>query len=268
MKEIKFNLKLILLRKEFYIFILFLLGLIFFNILFSFKEASRRSLYAETISSPENLTLFGGTGFWILPVFIIGVPIFGSLAFCDLDFIEKRRKIDYNLSFRINRNKNRIMRMILIFLISFILIFFSLMLDYFCLKIILGNSLRNTFFISDMPAFLYTTSSQAFGNLIYSNTSLYVLFLNLYPSLILALVITLCYAVSFYINKKMVIYFIGPILLIISDFIGSNMNIKALAILENLQYNSFNNFNSFLQIIFLFGVSILLIMNKREKDIC
>lgn len=268
MREIKFNLKLILLRKEFYIFILFLLILVFLNTLFSFREASRVSVYVETIASPENLTLFGGSGFWILPVFLLGVPIFGSIAFCDFDFIEKRGRIDYNLYFRIDKNKNKFVRTFLIFFISFLLIFITLMLDYFLLKIIFGSSLRNTFFYSDSPAFLYDANAQYFGNIIYRNSFLYIILLNLYPSLILSFVITLCYSISFYINKKMIIYFIGPIFLIMTDFIGSNMNIEFLAILENLQYNNFNICNSCFQILLSLILTIFLIVFKKERDIC
>ena len=113
MKELKYNIKYLLKKKELYFMIIFLLLVVIANVvLVSAETLSRIDDYKETIETAEYLQIFSNFSSWLLcPICILCIPIISSLVFCDISWLEKKGKIDYLLCNRLNYKKNIMIRL-------------------------------------------------------------------------------------------------------------------------------------------------------------
>ena len=271
MKELKYNIKYLLKKKELYFMIIFLLLVVIANVvLVSAETLSRIDDYKETIETAEYLQIFSNFSSWLLcPICILCITIIISLVFCDISWLEKKGKIDYLLCNRLNYKKNIMIRFLLSIFGTFLLVFLALILDYLCLVYLFGSGTKVDY--SGGTAFNIYTSVKFLKELFYSNPFLHSVICNLHIALIFGLVTGLSYSLSFYFKQKVLIYFISPVFFLIMEVIFSSFSsIRNLSILNQLQLIVGPLYNAFILYGSLFIASIILVLfyiNKKDVSL-
>lgn len=273
MKELKFNMNYFFKKKELYFMIIFLLLVVIMNIIFVTKEnTSRIDDFKETIQTAESLTIFGGGGIWILlPLCLLSIPIFSALIFSDVNWVERKEKMDYLLYNRLSYTKNIIIRFFLTIIGTFLLVFVALMLDYLCLSYLYGNGP-----ILDKvggAAFNFIPNIDFLKQFSYTNPISHTILCNIHISILFGLLAGFSYTCSFFIKQKVILYFQGPVILLVMEVLFGSINIggyylRHFSLLTQLQLSVGEYVNAIVLYIFLFLVSSILIMiHLRKKDV-
>lgn len=268
MKELKFNLKYLLYKKEFY-FVILLIFLI--NILHGFMTvkywSTFENYYIENMYSAETQFILYNPSITLNSVIIVILPLACSMLFSDVSFIERKNKTFNILYTRINTNKNNFVRFILSLVVPFVICFVGFMLNYLMMSLIFKNGLLMS--IYQEPGFyLFMHFNNFMDSLRYSNPTGYVIAISLMVSFIISLLSCLSFSISEFLKQRIPIYFIPLIILVFSEFILSVLKLKNYSLIRFLQPRIAPSFSSFLIasiVIFIIGL-LLEFYHRLKKD--
>lgn len=265
MKELKFNLMYLLKRKEFYYAIIGVLLINLFHIIFTIHYMCNTGDFYETGYKAEYLSILYSLDVNFNMIIIILLPIICSLIYSDINWIENNQKINYILKSRLNYKNNIICRFFLIIIISFSLTFLAFMLNYLTLRNIYGSGNSITYF--NDPAYNLVLKKNFFlDSLRIINPPLFVAAICAHISLLLGLLSSLSYSISFYIKQRIIIYITPFLVIIVSTFITSLAKIEKFSIANQLQpMSTFSISDANVLYIFLLILGILLLIKPLKR---
>ncbi len=267
MKELKFNLNLIFRKKEFYLFLIAMLIIVTLDVFSSIRNSIELGEYYETAQSAMyHMIVFKMD--WLAPFLLLSIPIFATLSFSDSSYLEKEGKIEHLLYSRLSYKKNIIVRYIINVILVFLIVFISLLLEYFALSIIYGTVNKANIY-GDSSFCLSIFNSQFLDSLRISSPNLYVLFNSLHFSILYALLVGSVYSFSFFLKKKIFIYFGGTAFILIVMCITEILNIPQFGFIYQAQWAmNYSIADCIYLIFFLFilGIAPLLVI-LRKKDL-
>lgn len=265
MKELKFNIKFMLKRKEFYLAILFTLVINFIHAFLCVKRVLNDNRPFEKIISGEyqSILLNVDTSFTVLTILVF--PILLALIFSDTNVLDKERKTTNILYTRINLKTNIIVRSILSFFTAFIISLVGFMFNYLLLRLIFGSGNMLTY--SQNVAFSMENNNLFLSSFMESNPFIYILLICFSVSLILGLLSVLSYLMANIINKKVITYFIPVIFLLLWEVIIKffKINLSFVEFMQPLNVYSISKYMSAIMILLFINV-ILLIPQVIRKD--
>lgn len=255
MKELKFNIKYLFTKKEFYFAVLITFFINFVHVLLCVNESIRsHSLFEETYSGEYQFILYNSL-VTLSALIIIVFPIIFSMIFSDLTWLENNRKTTNILHTRLNLKRNIIIRTLLSIFITFLISFLCFLFNYIILRIIYGTGNKLTYFQS--TAFHLNTNNSFFlDNMRMNNPVLFTLIINTSVSLVLGLLSAFSYLTSFFVKQRVIIYFIPLIFLILTELIFPNIGIGSLSFIKLLQ-----PFSKYGITDFIIGIGFLIIIN-------
>lgn len=265
MKELKFNLRYLLNRKELYfsIIVIFFINLI--HVILCVNESLRLRMFIENSYTSEYQFILYNAQIALNVLIIIVFPTALSLIFADSSWSDKKNKTINLLYTRLNYKKNIIVRLCLAVIVSFIISFVGFLLNYFLLKIIYGSGNNLTHFQS--LAFSLTTESSWFlDDLRVSNPVAFAFVINCTVSLLLGLLSGLSYLSSFFIRKRIIIYFVPLTFLIMTDLLLPKIGIKGISFITMLQPFSVFTISEYVTgLVVLFCIILLLLFFSLKK---
>lgn len=265
MRELKFNLKYIFYKKEFYIAIIAVLFTNLIHLFLTIKQNINFGNFAETANTAEYQFILNNfeINFLLFLVFII--PIFCSMILSDSSWYEEKNKITNILHNRINYRKNIVIRFILSILISFLIVFISVILNYFILVLLFGSGNSATSFY-ELPIYILNYNNIFLSSLRVSNPVLYVLALDFHVSLLISLLSAISYSLSFFIKQRIFVYFIPFLFIIGSEFLSYLIGAHEYSIARQLQNsNSFSVSNALTLYIVLFLIALFFLVISLFK---
>lgn len=268
MKELIFNIKYLFCKREFYIATFIILFLNLVHVFLCINESIRANYLFEELYSAEYQFVLYNNFINFDKLVIIVFPVIFSMIFSDSSWMDNNCKITNMLFFRLNYNKNIIIRAILSVFLTFFISFFGFLFNYIVLRIIYGTGNSLTYWQS--TAFSLFCDTEWFLDIVrHHNPTLFVLIINLCVSLVLGLLSCFSYLISFFIKNRIVIYFISPVFLILSELIFSKLGIKFLSFIKCLRPFSKYNVENFVicLLILLFLNLILLYLRLIKKDL-
>lgn len=253
MKELKFNLRFLLRKKELYYAIIVILLINLLHVIFVVKDSS---CLAETCRSGEYQFILNNHFVQFTPMVVLVFPIVCALIFSDTSWCDIKYGTGNLLYTRVNYKKNILVRLVLTFLVSFLIVFIGVILNYATLRFIFGTGNVTThaqstgFYLNSLPdRFLDSTRL--------SNPQLYAVLLCGHISLIIALLVTVSYSFSFFIKQRIFIYFLPVFLIILFAFIFPFIGFSSLSFLQQLQpLTVFSYKDAFISYLLLFSFSI------------
>ncbi|MDD2644229.1 MAG: hypothetical protein PHC65_06065 [Methanobacteriaceae archaeon] len=268
MKELKFNIKYLINRKELYFVIFLTLCVNLIHVFLCINESLRLNHFIEELHSGEyQFILYNGI-VTLNTLIILVFPVMFSMVFSDSNFLENKRKTTNILATRINFKKNIIIRMFLSIIVTFIICFFTFLINYIILRIIYGTGNRLTFF-QETAFHLKYYDKWFLDNIRLYNPIIFVLLINLSVSFIYGLLSALSYLVSFFVRNRIIIYFVPLIFLIATELFLPILGFKQLSFITALQpFSEFSIISFVLCICFLLLVNTsLLFIIFQEKDV-
>lgn len=196
MKELKFNIKYLLNRKEFYFALLIAFAISLIHVFLCVQESLRLNQFYEELHTGEYQFILYNVNVNLQGLILVVVPIICSMVLSDSNLIENKLKTTNMLITRINFKKNILIRVLSCILVTSIICFLSFSFNYIVLRIIFGtgNSVVLTqgvaFHLPYLPGFFLDTIR-------IQNPVLFVILINLCVSLLYGLLSALSYAVSF-----------------------------------------------------------------------
>ena len=267
MRELRFNIKYLLIKKEFYFAIMIAFAVNFIQVLLCVCENIMVSSFIEeSYSSEYQFILYNGV--IVLNVFLVIVfPVLYSMILSDSSYLDAKRKTIYMLAMRQNYKKNIIVRVVLSFLITFIISFISFLFNYFLLTIIYGSGNYISYF-QEAPFNLNVYPSYFLDSVRLFNPFLFTILTSFMISIFYALISMISYVISFFVKNRIIIYFIPICFLIISEVLFSLLGFNFLSFIGVLQvFSGYGIENYFIcsGVFLLLGILFLLIhFRKRE----
>lgn len=233
MKELKFNLKILLYRKELYfaIFIVFLVNLI--QCFMAIQYSSGLNLFVENGYSAEYQTILYNGMVSLNSIVIIVFPIVCSMIFSDSSWCENNDKTFHVLYPRINHRRNSMIRYVLSFLVPFVICFLGFMMNYGIMRLIFQSGTLSTF--SNDVGFCIGTSKNFLDHLRILNPAAYIVSISCVVSLAIGLLSSLSYSLSVFFKKRVFIYFIPLLTIILFELILSQLKLSSLSFIRLLQ---------------------------------
>lgn len=262
MKELKFNIRYILNKKELYFSFIVVMMICFVQVLMIIQ----RSDYFEFCDTSEYLVLLTNSVEDLSPALILVMPVVTALIMSDSSWLDRKRKTEVMLSVRLDCKKNIIVRWFLSFLITFLLVFISLMINYIVLRMIFGSG--NKFVLNQSMAFNLTGVPQLFlDDLRMSDPVLYTIVTSGHVAFILGLLSSLSYSLSFYVKQRLVLYFQVLLIMFGYEIVSSFLGFENISIIKQLQIMSFFTLSDaaiLYLILLVFSISLLIISLRRE----
>lgn len=268
MKELNYNIRCILNRKELYlaIFLIFLVNII--HVFLVVQTCGGQKIFIENSYSAEyqSIVYNGLVNLDVLVVIIF--PILCTLIFSDSNWLDKNLKRDIFLFNRLNYRKSCFIKLFIIFIISFLICFAGFVFNYLLLSIIFENGTTLSYFQST-GFYLTHLEEFAFDLLRISDPVVFLLVLTIIKSIFISLLSCMAYSFSFFIKKRILIYFLPLLISILCEIISSVLNLKFISLIKFLQpLPKYNIENVIFSIISIFVISIVLIFyNTRKRDI-
>lgn len=266
MKELKFNIKYILQKKEFYIAILASLLINLFQVCLCVCKFNEYP--SHLIPTSEYQFILYNVNVALNSIIILVFPILFSMIFSDSTFLENQRKTTNLLHTRLNLKKNIIIRTILSFVISFIVCFICFMYNYLLLRIIYGTGNLITPF-QDTAFLLHKSELFFLDNIRIANPKLFIILISASVSTIIGFLSMLSYLISTFFKQKIVIYFFPLIFLIMWETFISFLEKPTLSFITMLQpFSYYSIFNYIVACLILLFINIVLLTIKLcEKDV-
>lgn len=263
MKELKFNLRYLANRREVYFAFIAILAVCFIHAAMVIYEAQ----YFEFKQTGEYLFILSNSIVSLTPVILLVFPVIGTLILSDSSWLDNNRKTITLLYMRLNYKKNIIVRWGLSILITFLIVFLGLMLNYLILRILFGSG--NKIVLAQSMAYNLTPVPHLFLDSIRMNSpTLFVVLASCHVSLLLGLLSGLSYCFSFYVRQRLVIYFQVLLMMFGYEIISSFLKFNNLSIIRQLQImSSFTILDVAILYMILIGISIILLVlffRKRE----
>lgn len=263
MKELKFNLRYIFNKKELYFSFMVLMAISFMQIFMIIQGRE----YFELGQTSEYLVLLTNSVEDLSPAIVLVMPVITAMIMSDSSWLDRRRKTEIMLYPRLNCKRNIFFRWILSFLVTFLIVFISLMINYIILRLIFGSG--NMIALNQSLSYNLTGIPELFlDGLRMSNPMLYVIVTSLHVSLILGLLSSLSYSLSFYMKQRLVLYFQVLLIMFGYELIASALGFEYLSIIKQLQIMSFFTMNDAFVLYTILGVlSVLLIIMPLRREV-
>ena len=266
MKEVKYNIKYLLNKKELYFSIIGILLINLIHVLLVIYHDY--DFFYEMGYRAEYLTILYNVDVNINMILILIFPIICSTVFSDISWFESKQKIDYLLCNRLNYKKLIIIRFFLILLIVFFIVFVGFLLNYITLCYIYGSGNALTYFQS--PAFFLVNINEYFlDGLRIFNPTLFIVIISFHVSILIALLSGLAYSASFYIKQRVMIYIFPFLVLVGSELLSSVLIMNQYSIVHQLQpFTTFSAINA-LSLYLILGILCfaLILIHIRKKDL-
>lgn len=265
MKELKYNLKYLINRKELYVSIIGILLVNLIHVFLVIHYSYNASVYYENWYKAEYLFILYNINVVLSTVIIIVFPIISSTIFSDTSWLENKRKTNTILYSRLNYKKLVISRFILIIFITFLINFIGFMMNYIALKCIYGSGNAMTYMQG--PAFYLTVNQYYFlDSLRLLNPVIFTICISAHVSLIIGLLSGFSYAISFFIRQRVMIYIIPFLLIIGSEFLFSFVKLNQYSLVKQLQpFSRFNIENALILYFVLFILNLFLLFQHFKK---
>lgn len=268
MKELKFNIKYLFNRNEFYYALLIVFSVNLIHIFLCIINSMRLNHFIEESYSGEYQFILYNSIVTLHALLIVVFPIVFSMIFSDSNFLENKRKTINMLVVRINLKKNIFIRILSSFILTFLICFFSFLFNYIVLRIIYGTGNTLTFFQGTAFHLDYQTK-WFLDSIRINNPVLFVLLINLSVSIMYGLLSVFSYVISFFVRNRIIIYFIPLLFLILTQLLFPLIGFKSLSFITALQPNSVFNIKSYIMCVcFLLVISASLLYIKLfKKDV-
>ena len=263
MKELKFNINYLVQKMELYYAFIGLMTVSFTQIFLVVLRAN----YLEFFQTSEYLLLPMNTIEDFGPIIVLAFPVITALIYSDSSWLDRNRKTNNMLYTRLNIKKNIICRVFLSFAVSFMLVFFVLLINYICLRIIFGSGIRITLEQS-LPFNINGMNTIFLDNLRITNPTIYAIVSISHVSFLLGMLSSLSYCISFFVRQRLVIYFQVLLIMFCYELIITVTRFENISIIKQLQLMSHFTITDalILYIIFVILIVILLkIIIKREE---
>lgn len=265
LNELKFNLKLMLKKKELIFAILIALILNIVHVILVISDIKNQQMFLSNYYSAEYSFILYNPLVTFSSLIIIIFPLILTLVFSDIGWREKKDNTITFLHTRINIKRNVLVRIFTIFLVSFTISFVSFFLNYLMLSIILKNGTIITFF-QELPFDLNYYPEYFLDKLRYNDPFIFCISINLIISGLIGLLCVFSYSISFWVRQKLVIYFSPLIYMIFSELIFPTIGFKSLSIVRLLQpFARFSLNDVVISSIFILILSFLLLFIKVQK---
>ena len=235
MKELKFNLKQMVLKKEFYIAILTVLLINIIQLFLTIQLNLSFNNPVELLRNAEYQIILNNyeVSFFLTYLFI--VPIIVSLVFSTSNWDENDKKITNILYTRTDYKKNILIRLFLSILISFLITFVCTLLNYLAIRFIFISGSNFTSY-QELPFNLFKDNIYyIFNEIRLTNVTLYAVMIIFHVSAIIGLISGICYSLSFFIRQKIIIYFIPLLLIIGSELLAFVTGLDWLSLARHIQ---------------------------------
>lgn len=233
MKELKFNLKLLVYRKELYfaIFVIFLVNII--QCFMTIQYSSGLNFLVENGYSAEYQTILYNPMVALNSIIIIVFPVVCATIFSDSSWLEERHKT-FNIIYpRLNHKKNSMIRYLLSLFIPFIVCFLGFMLNYGIMRLVFKSGTLLTF--SNCFSFYLVPGNGFLDNLRLENPVQYIISISAVVSLAIGLLSSLSYSFSVFFKKRVFIYFIPLLTIIFIELVVAGFGLGNLSFLKLLQ---------------------------------
>ncbi len=268
MKELIYNIKLLLKRKELYCSIICILLINLIHVFLTIHYNSSTQLLVENQYKAEYLAILYAVDVNLDMLIIIILPILCATIFSDSSLLEKKEKIDTIIYCRLNKKKLILTRLITIIASVFLINFVGFLMNYISLVCIYGSGNAVTYFQS--PAFYLMGNNDIFlDTLRLSNPPLFYICITAHVSFLLSLLSGLAYSVSFFVKQKIWVYVSPFIVLLASEFILSSLKLEQYAPITQLQPFSFFNLTNvsilYLSFFIIYIIFITIHLKKRDN---
>lgn len=268
MKEFIYSLKCLILKKEFYFSVIGILLINLIHVFLVIHYNYNSNILFETGYRAEYLNILYNPSVNFNMIIIIVFPIICSMILSDINFIEKKQKINIFLYARLNQKKLMFSRFIIIIITIFLINFLSFLLNYISFYFIYGSGNAISYFQS--PAFYMLSKDFLFmDSLRLSNLPLFLVCITAHVSFILALLSGLSFSISFFIKQKIMIYIFPFLIMILTEFTLPFFSLSSYSIVSQLQPLSvFKVENSIvLYCVLLLSSIMLLTFACKKKDL-
>ncbi|RHN84181.1 hypothetical protein DW649_12080 [Coprobacillus sp. AM23-2] len=263
MKEFKYNIKILLRKKELYYCIIGVLLINAIHVILVINHYSPNMI----LKTGEYQFILYNNEVTIMSLVIIALPILTSLVLSDTSWNDKHLGYNNYLYTRLNIKKNIFSRLFLSFITTFIICFVGFILNYLTLRFIFGSGNLITNF-QELPYDQVIASEFFLDSIRYYNPILFIILISLHESVIIGLLATISYSFSFFTMQKLIIYFQVTLIMIILEVVFSFIGISQFSIIKQLQPNSsFSVYQSIILYIVLSLIAItpvLLITKKGD----
>lgn len=218
MRELKFNLKYLLTKKEFCLatFILFFINIIHVFLTIQYSNSLNLTIENNYSAAYQMILCNVQVVFNVLLVLIF--PIVSAMMISDTSFYEKEKRIDSILFTRLNYKKNLLVKFFLSFLVSFFVCFSSFYLNYFLMKNLFMNGQGLSYFQS-VSFYGVIDSLDFIDGMRFQNLELYVFLRVVVTSMTIALLSMFSYSISFYLKKRILIYLVPFAVILIGMYL-------------------------------------------------
>ena len=267
MKEFRFNWKYLMKKNEFWaaVFIVFAINVFAAGAsIFTYD-----SNFAMTMTADYQFVL-NNVYVNTLAAVILIIPVALGLVFSDADWLEEKRNTDILLYTRIDRKKNILVRFAMSIGVSFLIALVGFALNYLILFLVYGSGNR-MWYAQDLPYNMIGYPDIITNNLWLSFPFSAVTVEALVVSIMLGLLSGLCYTISFYIPRRLLVlmYLLPFLILLVSDIVMTSVDMNAWSLMMLLQPYFMKNFTPWIVgMIVLPLLSILFLVPqllKRDK---
>lgn len=263
MKEFKFNLRYLLVKKELYFCII---GVLLINALHVLLVINHYAPTAMLGTSEYQFILYNPT-VNIMTILILAFPILHSLVLADSHWLESRNGIQLLLYPRLHTKRNIWIRLLLSIGVTFSICLIGFLLNYLSFYFIMGSG-NVLVHIQSLPYSLSTFEGFFLDGIRYQNPVIFITLISLHISFIFGLLAGISFSLSFFIKQRIVIYFQVLLTIIISEVVLSFLDMGKFSIIKQLQ--PFSKF-SFIDSLILYTILLLLciipiIYFMRKKD--
>lgn len=268
LKELKYNLKYIINKKELYLSIIGILCVNLIHIFLVIHYSYNAHAFYENWYKAEYLTILYNVNVLLNMVIIIAFPIISSTIFSDTSWLENKSKMNTILYTRLNYKKLIVTRLFLILFIVFFINFIGFLMNYIVLNCIYGSGNAMTYMQS--PAFNLTSNQSYFlDSLRLSNPILFIICISAHVSLIIGLLSSFAYAISFFVKQRVMIYISSFVLIIGTELLLSFLKLNQYSIVKQLQPFSRFSFKNAITLYFAFIIFsfFLLLLHFKKRDV-
>lgn len=268
MKELKYNIKYLLNRKELYFAILVAFAINLIHVFLSVHESLRLNQFFEELYTGEYQFILYNVNVNLQALIFVVIPIICSMILSDSNLIENKLKTTNMLITRINFRKNILIRVLLCMVITFFICFLSFLFNYIILRIIFGTG-NSVVFTQGVAFHLESLSGFFLDNIRLQNPVVFVMLINLCVSFVYGLLSGLSYATSFFVKNKIIVYFVPLIFLILTELLFYSIGLEKLSFLTILQPFSKFNIGSYAICVSVLSINIttLIVIKFLKKDV-
>lgn len=234
MREFKYNFKVMILRKEFYLSLLMILliPLIHFLIVIYSYMVSDFTIQNVYPAVYQTYILGNSINFGLLTIIIM--PALCSLIYSDSAFMEKQYRVDIYLRTRLNPYKDWLAKSVLCFFTSFIVCLLSFLLNAFICYMVFDQGTYSDIFGSSV----YEVISYPFlfmEKMRLVNVDLYLLLSASLIALYIAFYAELAMQISAYVKNRLYILFLVPFLMLAVEFVLSLGHLQNYSLMYQMQ---------------------------------